>query len=72
VLTRHARERLVHRGVSKEDIILTIQKPIHKERLFDEGNKWAFRRKIRGKTLEVVLFWLRDENTFIVKTAYFT
>ena len=51
---------------------MTIQKPIHKERLFDEGNKWAFRRKIRGKTLEVVLFWLRDENTFIVKTAYFT
>jgi hypothetical protein len=71
VLTRHARERLVQRGISREEVTMTIDDPTRKERLLDEGNKWAFRRKTRGKTLEVVLYWHREENMFIVKTAYF-
>ncbi len=50
---------------------MTIQNPTRKERLLDEKNKWAFRRKSGGKTLEVVVYWYREENTFIVKTAYF-
>jgi hypothetical protein len=51
--------------------VRTIQRPGSKERLLDERNKWAFRRKTRGRILEVVLYWSRRENTFIVKTAYF-
>jgi hypothetical protein len=71
VLTKHARDRLTQRGITKEEITKTIQRPTRRQRLPDENNKWAFRRKTRGKTLEVVLYWLREENTFIVKTAYF-
>ena len=51
--------------------MMAIQKPTRKERLLDETKKWAFRRKTGGKALEVVLYWFREENTFIVKTAYF-
>jgi hypothetical protein len=61
----------MQRGISREEIARTIQSPTRKQRLPDESNKWAFRRKTRGKKLEVVLYWLREENTFIVKTAYF-
>lgn len=71
VLTQHARERLVQRGIAREEVIMTIQRPTRKEKLLDEASKWAFRRKTKGKILEVVLYWYRGENTFIVKTAYF-
>ena len=62
---------LAQRGISYEDIAITIRAPTHRERLLDEANKWIFTRRTRGKDLEVVGYWLREENTFIVKTAYF-
>jgi hypothetical protein len=50
---------------------MTIQRPARRQRLSDEANKWAFRRRFRGKIFEVVLYWFHEENTLIVKTAYF-
>jgi hypothetical protein len=71
VLTKHARDRLTQRGISTEEISKTIRRPTRRQRLPDERNKWAFRRKTRGRMLEVVLYWFQEENRFIVKTAYF-
>jgi hypothetical protein len=71
VLTKHARDRLAQRGISVGEITRTIQRPTQRQRSPDERNKWAFRRRMRGRMLEVVLYWVREENMFIVKTAYF-
>jgi hypothetical protein len=71
VLTKHARDRLAQRAISVGEITRTIQRPTRRQRLPDERNKWAFRRRMRGRMLEVVLYWVREENMFIVKTAYF-
>jgi hypothetical protein len=71
VLTKHARDRLAQRAISVGEITRTIQRPTRRQRLPDERNKWAFRRRMRGRMLEVVLYWVREENRFIVKTAYF-
>jgi hypothetical protein len=67
--TRHALERMWTRRISERNVRITIMEPTRSSREYDEPQKWAFRRHLRGKVL-VVIAYVRG-NDIKVKTVYY-
>ncbi|MBI2648333.1 MAG: DUF4258 domain-containing protein [Thaumarchaeota archaeon] len=70
IYTKHAEDRLRQRGITRSQIILTLQQPTSSSRLHDEPHKWVFRRYFGDKLLLVIAY--RRGNNFKVKTAYYS
>ncbi|MDG7012607.1 MAG: DUF4258 domain-containing protein [Nitrososphaerota archaeon] len=68
VYTSHAEDRMRQRRISRVEVRLTLLRPAGSARLFDEPDKWEYRRQIGGRTVVVIVY--REGNRFKVKAVY--
>lgn len=66
VYTDHTKIRMKQRGITQEDIKLTLRSP---DRIFPSfGGRKCARKIIRGETLEVV--FVKENDEIVVITTY--
>jgi len=66
IFTKHAKDRLIERGISEKQIESVIANPDYAGRAFD--NKLVARKKIGTKTVEIV--YAVEGNNIIIITCY--
>jgi len=66
-LSDHARSRIKERKISLASVLSTVKNPEASEKSFKDRK--LFRRKFRGKILEVVV--ILEKDLYTVVTAYY-
>ncbi len=65
--TKHARLRLIERGIKENTVRNILETPDLVYQTYDD--KLAYRKKVRGKTIEIVC--MKSSDKFLVITAYY-
>lgn len=68
ILTDHAIQRARLRRIHPEMIVQTVHQPQKREKEDDGDTK--FTRTIDGRTVQVVGFYQRDEDKWVIKTMW--
>lgn len=68
ILTNHAEERMLMRGITNEMIAQTLERPDRKENESDGDIEHI--RTLNGRELHVIAFYKNDQKKWIVKTVF--